>query len=204
MAPKRREGRAARQAGVTTGVWCLAWPAATGDLAHEYVVAGRCLTVEGLSGNFRVMTEPKQRSGRDWTGPCGHGQTRQRDVLWLWIMIGSQRTCQKPSKQRPMCAYVVRVGQRCVAGLNAPPSLWLGHRFPYSPRRPRPRPRPRTSPSQPQPVVTVAVTAAVMVAGAVESQASFPRWQGPWSEQRCPQDSPDETQTPAAAGSWLV
>lgn len=52
----------------------------------------------------------------EWTGPCGHGKMRQRDVLWLWIMIGSQRTCPGPSKQRPMCAYVVGLGQRAVRG----------------------------------------------------------------------------------------
>lgn len=66
MAQTPREGRPARHAEAIIGwpsdVWRLARPAATGDLSHECIVAGRCLTAEGPSGNFTVVAEPKRCS----------------------------------------------------------------------------------------------------------------------------------------------
>lgn len=87
MAQTPREGRPARHAeaiiGWLSGVWRLARPAATGDLAHECIVAGRCLTAEGPSGNFTVMAEPKRCS--DQSHVAAHGKTRKRGVVWLRI-----------------------------------------------------------------------------------------------------------------------
>lgn len=75
---------------------------------------GRCLTAEGPLGDFKAIAEPKRCSDLDHVAV---GKMRKRDVLWLWIMIGSQRTCRKPSKHHPMCAYVAtpRPGPRYVS-----------------------------------------------------------------------------------------
>lgn len=77
MAQTPREGRPARHAEATIGwpsdVWRLARPAATGDLSHECIVAGRCLTAEGPSGNFTVMAEPKRCSDQSHVGMVRRG-----------------------------------------------------------------------------------------------------------------------------------
>lgn len=144
----------------------LAWPAATGELARECVVPGLCLTAEGPSGYFKDIADPERCSELDHVAM---GKKRKRDVLRLWIMIGSQRACPKPSKHRPMCAYVAtpRLGLRYVSECACEVVAWP--LFSSSPSASTLDPRP--SQPRPRPVVTVVVTAAVMVAGAVELQA---------------------------------
>lgn len=105
MAPTRREGRPARHAGVTIG-WRLASGLASCNGRPRPRGALWLADVSPLEDRPGTWSSWRSRSGvLIWT-MWPWGSMRKHDVRWLWTMIGSQRTCSKPSKQRPMCAYI--------------------------------------------------------------------------------------------------